>query len=387
MSISSTPNDQPKSTCEGVCAKIRILHIIPNFGSGGAERLLVDLLESFDYGRFEMAAVSLYPETGMPLEQEIRKKGINVFYLSKHRGPDLKMIPRLWRLFQMYRPDVLHSHRYVLRYALLPSLKCTAHVRVHTVHNVAQKEVDQLGKLIHQVAFRSTLIKPVSISQEVAATVKKLYGHTIETPIIYNGIPTRKFTASQHRRRNNGRTILLHIGRFSPQKNHRLLIEVFSMVIKECPNIFLWLVGDGELRPAMEKIVADKGLKNRINFLGLREDVPKLLNNCDIFTLPSNWEGVPLTILEAMASGKPVVATSVGGVPELVENGISGILVRPRDAEVLAHALLRLAKDPSLCQSMGQMAQKKAIARFDIAKTAREYEALYMTLLKGCKQE
>lgn len=362
--------------------KFRVLHIIPNFGIGGAERLVVNLLTAIDKEKFEVAAVSLYRESGTILEREIREKGLKVYYLDKHLGLDLRMIPKLYRLFRAFRPDVVHTHRYVLRYTLLPALLCHFPVCVHTVHNVAQKEVDQAGKLVHFVAFRLAGVVPVSISQEVAATVQALYGQRMKTPVIYNGIPTERFSALPDKRGEGEDMVLLHIGRFSPQKNHRLLIEAFSLAVKECPKMRLWLVGDGELRPEVEKIVAEKGLESRASFLGICADVSEHLRQCDIFVLSSDWEGVPLTVLEAMATGRPVISTSVGGVPELVEDGITGILVSPGDAEALARAILWLAKDPELRHHMGLAGQRRARESFDISRCAREYEALYLSLLK-----
>ncbi|WP_323720632.1 glycosyltransferase [Acetomicrobium sp.] len=366
--------------------KVRVLHAIPNFGPGGAERLLVNLLEQFDRERFEVAAVSLYPETGTILEREIREKKINVYYLNKHKGPDPRMVPQLWHIFRDFRPDVVHTHRYVLRYTLLPAYLCRIPVQVHTVHSIAQKEVDRVGKIIHWFAFRFAGVVPVSICREVAMTVRRIYGQNMETPVIYNGIPTVRFSVYSNCQSENDDIVFLHIGRFSQPKNHKLLIEAFKLAVKECPKMRLWLVGDGELRPAIQNLVAEKGLSRYVSFLGIRADVAELLGQGDVFVLPSNWEGVPLTILEAMAAGKPVVATSVGGVPELVESGVTGILVPPGDVASLANAFLKLANDPKLRQSMGKEGQKKARECFDIAFIAREYESLYLKLLRERKR-
>ncbi|GEA16569.1 glycosyl transferase family 1 [Moorella sp. E308F] len=366
--------------------KIKVLHIIPNFGAGGAERLLVNLLEAFDRERFEVAAVSLYPESVTILEKEIKKKELKVYFLNKRRGLDLRIIPQLNSLFRSFRPDVIHTHLYVLRYTLLPTLFCKVPVRVHTVHNIAQKEVDWLGKLVHWIAFRLGGVVPVSISQEVANTVRDIYGQGINTPLIYNGIPTTRFVSKA--RRNNAKSekdvVLLHIGRFAPQKNHKLLIEAFALAVKEYTTMQLWLVGDGPLRRAVERLVKERELEEKVFFLGIRDDVPELLADSDVFILPSDWEGVPLTVLEAMAADKPVIATAVGGVPELVEDGVTGILVPPCNSYALAQGILRLVKNTDLRQRMGKAAQKRALERFDITRTAREYEALYLKLLREC---
>lgn len=363
--------------------KVKVLHIIPNFGSGGAERLVVNLMEAIDKEQFEVAAVSLYPESGTILEREMRKKGHKVYYLNKHRGPDLRMVPKLYHLFKVFRPDVVHTHCYLLRYTLLPTLFCKIPGRVHTVHSIAQKEVDWIGKLVHQTAFRMGGVVPVSISQEVANTVRALYGTAIRTPVIYNGIPTGRFDFGAERdgAEEKRDIVLLHIGRFAPEKNHLMLLEAFSLAVKECSTMQLWLVGEGLMQSAVKRYVKEKGLEEKVLFLGIQDDVPELLAECDIFVLSSNWEGMPLTVLETMASGKPLIATAVGGVPELVEDGVTGILVPPCDSEALAQEILHFARDPVLRQRMGQEAHKRANKNFDISQTARKYEVLYLKLL------
>jgi glycosyltransferase involved in cell wall biosynthesis len=316
------------------------------------------------------------------LEKEVKEKGLKVYFLNKHSGLDLRMIPQLYRVLRAFHPDVVHTHRYVLRYTLLPALFCRVPIKIHTVHNVAQNEVDRIGKLVHWIAFRLGDVVPVSISQEVANTVRAVYGQDIYTPIIYNGIPTKRFISCIKQDETKKNVVLLHVGRFAPQKNHLLLIEAFALAVKEYPAMQLWLVGDGPLRPVVEKTIVEMGLEEKVLFLGIRDDVPKLLRASDIFVLSSDYEGVPLAVLEAMTDGKPVIATGVGRVSELIEDGVSGILVPPRNPEMLAKGILQLAKDTELRHLMGQAAQKRALEHFDISRTAREYEALYLKLLR-----
>jgi len=226
---------------------------------------------------------------------------------------------------------------------------------------------------------------PVSISRAVANSVCALYGRNVHSPVIYNGVATADFSGAAKRARGCSTVddvVLLHIGRFFAEKNHALLAEAFAMAAQERGNMRLWFIGDGPLRAAIEKAVSQRGLADQTSFLGTRADVAELLAECDVLVLSSDYEGLGLTVLEAMAAAKPVAATAVGGVPELVENGVSGILVPRRDPEALARAILRLARDPELRRRMGQEGQRRALARFDISRTAREYEALYLEFLK-----
>ncbi|MGB9880170.1 MAG: glycosyltransferase, partial [Anaerolineae bacterium] len=242
--------------------KLHIVHISPNLGAGGAEFLVVGLCEHFVNLGFETTVITLFPPGGIDVSIALAQKrrlldaGVRVIHLDKHLGSDPSMIPKLHRLLRDLKPHVVHTHRYVLRYTLLPMLLCRIPVRVHTVHNIAQKEVDRIGKLVHRFAFRFGGVVPVSISQEVANSVKAIYGRDIKSPVIYNGIPVQSFAeALKHQRENSENLVLLHIGRFAPQKNYRLLIEVFSLAVKEYPKMYLWLVGDGPLRSQIEELV------------------------------------------------------------------------------------------------------------------------------------
>lgn len=372
--------------------KIRVLHVIPSLATGGAERLVVNLLKALDKNKFEVAACSLYSETGTPFVQELKQHGIPVYCLGKHKGLDLRMMPRLYRLFRTFKPDIVHTHLSVLRYVLLPAALCRIPARFHTVHNIAQKELDDVGKVVHHLAFHMRKVVPISISQEVARTMRILYN--AQTPIIYNGIPVEQFQGPEgtrsFRRNKEGLkksdVVFLHVGRFSLQKNHRLLIEAFEQAIKKSSDLKLLLVGDNELRSDIEKLVKEKYLDQSIRFLGLRQDIPELLTACDIFVLSSDWEGLPMTILEAMAAGRPVIATAVGGVPELVKNGATGLLVPAQNARALSQAMVRLANSPSLRKTMGEQGQKRVLERFDINLIAKQYERLYLETLEAVSQ-
>lgn len=359
------------------------MHILPALGPGGAEKLVVELIKALDRQVFESTIVSLYPEAGYKLEKDLKDNKHCVYYLNKHLGLDPSIITKIYRLINTYDPHVVHTHLYVLRYALLPVILCHVPACVHTVHNIAQKEVDRIGKIVHWIAFRYGRVIPVSISQEVKNSVRSIYGQNIYTPVIYNGIYTEHFikidTHKIPRMRND--LVLLHIGRFAPQKNHALLIEAFSLAVKEFPKLQLWLVGDGPLKDSIRSLVNRKKLEEKIYFLGIRSDVPELMSQADSFILSSNWEGVPLSVLEALAAGVPVICTAVGGVRELIDDGVEGILVPPNNPMALSKGILFLAKDLCLRQRMGRAGRKKAIERFDISRTAIEYESLYIRIL------
>ncbi|HDN80641.1 MAG TPA: glycosyltransferase, partial [Chloroflexi bacterium] len=322
--------------------KLRVLHVIPNFGPGGAERIAMQLLLHLDRSRYEVAAVSLYDRQGTDIEATLDQAGVQVWYLGKHLGFDPKMFWRLGGVLREFRPDVVHTHLYVLRYLLPWIAMPRAWVWVHTVHNVAEKEVDWIGKWVHRLAFRLGVV-PVAVAEEVAQSLKRVY-KLASVPLIPNGIPVARYALGEEARRawraqegyKEADIIFVSIARLSPQKDPLSLIRAFAAAAPHAHGLHLLLVGDGPLRPELEAQVKALGLKQRVCFLGVRTDIPEILAAADVFVLSSRWEGNPLSVMEAMAAGKPVVATVVGGVPELVEDGVSGILVPPQGTEALA---------------------------------------------------
>jgi glycosyltransferase involved in cell wall biosynthesis len=167
------------------------------------------------------------------------------------------------------------------------------------------------------------------------------------------------------------------IARLALVKDVGTLLNAMQIVLKECPNCLLQIVGDGPERDKLEKLAINCGIRNKVEFLGFRRDIPEVLAGIDIFTLSSLSEGTSITILEAMAAGNPVVATRVGGNPSLIEEGVNGFLVPAGQPKELALALLRLAKDARLRERIGEVNKKKAEKEYSIQAMAANYERLY----------
>jgi glycosyltransferase involved in cell wall biosynthesis len=302
----------------------------------------------------------------------------------------LKVLSRLDALFRQYRPAVVHTHLLALNYAYPLMIRYRTPARVYTVHSLAEKDVGlRTAPIVRALAFRYRVGKvvPVAIAEEVRVSIQKVYGYT-NPPLIPNGVPTDEYAPDPDKRtqwrQTHGiephATVLVHVGRFAPPKNHALLVQAFAQVHSDAP-LYLLLVGGGELESAVREQVAGLGLQERVRFLGTRADVADILRASDVFVLSSRWEGNPMSVMEAMAAGLPVVSTAVGGVPELVREGETGLLVPSEDAGALAQALQALVDDPAQRQAMGDAARQRAVARFDIRHTVRRYEQLYEKLL------
>lgn len=365
----------------------RVLHIIPNFGPGGAERMAVNLIRGLVQDRFDVAAVSLYDRQGTDLELMLQESGVPVWYLGKRLGFDPRMYVRLNQVLRRLQPDVIHTHQYVLRYVWpLPAYRRAA-VRVHTVHNVAEKEVDAPGRWLHHMAFRSGVV-PVAIAHAVSLSLRRVYGLKA-TPLIPNGIPVERYNNPTVPRTNwrlgegfdDEAVLFVSIGRLDPQKNHALLLKAFAEgPAATDPRTQLLIVGEGSLRPILEQQAMTLGLSHRVRFLGFRTDIPEVLAAADVFVSSSDYEGNPLAVMEAMAAGKPVIATAVGGVPELVEHERTGILVKSRDVQALATAMNRFLKNAPERIAMGRQGALKAAELFDVRTMVAAYERLYESL-------
>ena len=362
---------------------IRVLHILPDIGPAGAEQMAVNLMRTLNRAQFEVSAISFFDPSGTDQERILAQDGIPVCYLGKRPSFDPRMFVRVARVLKRVRPHVVHTHRYVLRYALPPMLYGQVPSMVHTVHNLAEKEVDWSGRLIHRIAFRQGVI-PVAIAVEVESSIRRYY-NVDGFPLILNGIPVsafRKLSIDHDKwRKKEGFTptdvLFVCVARLRPQKNPALLLKAFAKRPALDPRAHLLFVGHGELRRDLERQVDTLGLRKKIHFLGVRSDIPEILNAADVFTLSSDWEGNPLSVMEAMAAGTPVISTAVGGVPEVVEDGESGVLVPPGDAQALAVAMQSMLENPRLRTSMGRAAARRAMEHFDLKVMTEAYEELY----------
>lgn len=369
-----------------------IFHIIPSLTVGGAERVAMNLLLYHDRTKYNPIAICLESPIGTAYEQRLQSAQIPLYFLGKGSKASIRVYRQLNRLFHQFRPHVVHTHIIGLNYAYPLMIKYRTPVRVHTVHSSAPKEMGKrVGKWVRTLAFRYRLggVVPVAIAEEVRKTIEQTYGYK-NAPLIPNGIPVDEYVPNPERRSEwraqhglePNALVITHVGRFVALKNHALLVKAFRHLKAPVP-LYLVLVGGGELEEAVRQQVQTLGLTERVKMLGIRADVPDILNASDIFVLCSRVEGNPMSVQEAMASGLPIVGTRVGGIPELVEDGVSGLLVPSDDEPALAHALQTLIDQPDQRQQMGKAALQRARTHFDIRNTVRAYENLYEQIRTG----
>jgi glycosyltransferase involved in cell wall biosynthesis len=361
---------------------MRVLQLIPTLWIGGAERVVGTLARRLRGAGHDVGVVSLFGRSASWIEADLEAAGVELRFLDKRPGLDPRMIPRIARAVAAFRPDVIHSHLYVLKYALPAIVAARRCPVVHTIHNLAEREVEAPSRAIQYVAFRAGVV-PVAIGEAVAESVRRVYGLRA-CRVVPNGIPVSDFAAAPGARDAvraelglpASAPVFLAVGRFDPQKDHPTLVRAFASPHLRDTGAHLLLAGSGGLRGQAERIARELGAADRIHFLGVRRDVPRLLAAADAFVLASRWEGNPLSVMEAMASGKPVVATAVGCVPELVPDSAVS-LVAPGDPEALAAAMRALAVDLPRARRKGSAAAELARTRFDADGMTRAYETLY----------
>jgi glycosyltransferase involved in cell wall biosynthesis len=364
--------------------RLRILQILPCFGTGGAEQMASHLMIRLAE-QHEVAAVATHPPLQSPIEARLRQAHIPVWFLGKHRGFDLRMYGAIDRVVCEFRPHVAHTHLSVLRYALPALIRRRVPVVIHTLHNSAEHETDLPGRIIHRFAFRRRVV-PVTISSQGADSFRRVYGFPCEAVVpngipveMYRHVPGKRIRWRQAEGFSSEDVVFMSVGRLEPQKNPMLLVRAFAAMQAE--RAHLVMLGQGTLFDEVASYVAARGLQSRIHLLGRRQGIPECLSAADVFVMSSDWEGNPLAVMEAMSAGLPVISTSVGGVPDLVESGRHGMLVPRGDQDALTAAMLRLLNDGNLRSALGAAAYQRASEAFPVERMTDEYLRLYTNKL------
>lgn len=352
---------------------MRIIQVMPEFGLAGAEVMAENLACSLKSKGHEVLMISFY-NMHTAITERLEKNGIRIEYLGKKKGVDLSIVPKMRKIMKVFQPNIVQTHRYVLPYAFLSSVGLKVK-RVHTIHNIAEKEVPRKQLPLQKMLFKNFGVIPVAITPITKKSIETYYNlNDNEVPLIYNGIDLEKCIQKKNTKINESATVL-HIGRFAPQKNHMMMVEAFAEVVKKYPTCELELIGDGDLVESVRQRVVELAIEKNVRFIGLLDTVYTKMAESDIFILPSNYEGMPITLIEAMATGLPIVATAVGGVPDMIEDGKSGLLVDV-SKEKIADAIIRLLKDEALREKVSHGAMMKA-SDFSLENMTKAYVELY----------
>jgi glycosyltransferase involved in cell wall biosynthesis len=369
---------------------LRIFHLVPDMNFGGLQKV-VRLLAVSQKQVGHSVAIGCWTNAGNhpEAEKELESAGVNVLYLR--RGTDGEMasgrmilLNRLKGHLDRRQADILHVHNpfgYYL-YGALAARAAGATRIVNTIHATAMFDHPRFGSRGRAVFRIAAMLTDgfVSVCPEVDTFLRnrfRLPGRKLY--VVDNGIDLSPFLAVPARQRAP-EAVFGCAGRMAPEKNHRVLIDAFAMLYRTHGNIRLRLLGGGPLETTLKEHVRHLGLEDVVEFPGFSHDVPEFLSGLDIYVLPSDFEALPLSLLEAIASGLTVVATAVGGVPRIVENTGSGWLCPPGNANALMTAM-ELALAASDRGDRAEKARHLVAERYSVQRMARDYERVYQTLL------
>ncbi len=367
-----------------ISARARVLWLAKGLGRGGAERLIVDAARLVDRERYDVEVAYVLPWKDA-FVAELEAEGVVVHCLDGGRGVDPRWIVRLRRLVRDGRFDLVHTHMPLPAVAARVVLPTRPPVFVHTEHNLWDR-YRVPTRLANAFTYpRNAAV--IAVSSAVAASIRPpWWGPTLPpVEVVLHGPDMRSVRNGPDARRH-GRELLGisgdelvvgSVGNFTAKKNHRMLLEAVAQ-LSAAPRVVL--VGIGPLRDELEAHARELGLVDRVQFTGLRDDVYDLLPAFDVFALSSDFEGLPIALLEAMASGIACVATAVGGIPEVVTDGDDGLLVPSGDTSAFATRLEKLLADPDLAAHVGEHARRRA-ATLDLAGAVRRAESLYERVL------
>ena len=364
-----------------------IVHVIFRLDFGGLENGLVNLVNRLPVERYRHAIVCL-AGFNPAYRERIRRPDVEVLSLEKRPGKDLGAYGRMWRVLRRLRPAIIHTRNLGTVDMQWVAMLAGVRHRVHGEHGWEATDPQGLNQRNLQIrrACRPAIHRYVPMSQDIERWLEEAVG--VEPGRIrqlYSGVDTERFTPSVRCRAavgSEGAGVSVGtVGRLDPVKNQALLLDVLASLRPRFPGLRLTVVGDGPERASLEARSKSLGVAGDVTFTGARSDTPDLMRDFDVFVLPSINEGISNTILEAMATGLPVVAGRVGGNPELVLDGVTGRLYGPADPGGLEQALSPYLTDSSLRQSHGAAGRARVVQNFSLDAMVERYLALYDELM------
>jgi glycosyltransferase involved in cell wall biosynthesis len=361
--------------------RIRIGLVIGQLGYGGAEGQLYELARALR-DRHELFVYCLSDRV-RPYGPALECLGIPVRVLPARGSFDPLRVARLATLLRRDRIAVVHAFLYIANAYAYLALLFLPRVRLVSSARNCKTEPSAVRRVIMRRAFRRSQAV-ICNSREMARFAVEYYGAPRDrVRVVYNGVDADRFCVARHTSNGGEALVIGTVGRVERQKNLDMFLDAARRFSALRPSARFEIVGDGTERPRLERRVRELGLSNTIRFRGTTDDVPAFFSTLDQFWLTSDWEGTPNVVLEAMAAGLPVIATRVGGTPELVEDGHTGFLVDAADSEGVCNAANSLASDPRRALLMGQGAREAALERFSLERMADDTAQIYTDVMRA----
>lgn len=357
-----------------ITRKIKVLQIVLSLEIGGMEQVVADLALHLDRDQFETAVACV--ESRGPIADELERQGIPVTLLP----PMVRVLSFIYpaeliHIIRKYKADVVHIHSGCWHKGALAA-------RLAGVRNIIYSEHGRTFPDSRKVMLLDRLYSPltkyvVAVSENLADYMAKEVGiPTRKILVIINGINIERFSDAA-REEDCGPIRIGIIARLAPVKDIATLMRAMVEVLRCHPEVVLAIIGDGPERMALEALVVELGIGTSVEFHGFRRDIPAVLREIDVFTLSSLSEGTSITLLEAMAAGKPVVVTNVGGNPAIVKDGENGFLVPPANPAKMAEALVALIENSELRQQMKTANMSLVAQHYGVRTMTEQYQLLY----------
>lgn len=373
-----------------------IAHVVYRFDVGGLENGVVNLINNMPLESYRHVVISLTEVTDF--RQRVLRKDVQFIALEKPPGHALWLYPKLIRLFRELRPDIVHTRNLAALEVVIPAWAAGVPVRIHSEHGREGADVSNANtryRVIRKI-YKPFVTYFLALSRDLENYLKKHVGIP-ETRLaqIYNGVDTHKFMPASTRSVISGAPfsdenlwVIGTVGRIQAVKDQATLVRAFAQAVSLTPalrsRLRLVIVGDGPMRNDIFTLVNQLGIADLTWMPGGRNDIPELLRGLDCFVLPSLSEGISNTILEAMATGLPVIATDTGGNPELIDHQETGLLVGVKDVSAMANAIVFLALSCEKAKQMGMNGRDKVVSSFSIDSMVRTYCRLYDQVLRPC---
>ncbi|HEY4189139.1 MAG TPA: glycosyltransferase [Candidatus Limnocylindrales bacterium] len=362
--------------------RIRVVEVLATGTNGGAQEHLYNLISRMDRDRYDVSVVSLSPGSAV---RKLERLGIHVTVIDE---PDDAIATGILAAHLIdVRAEIIHNHMYraeIVGTKAAIALGEAGHRRpwvISTVHSSRIRSTDDQEELVRLTASIDQLIAVShSIDRKIVAEGRTAAPRTI----IYNGVDLQRYdhqepccTLRDEYGMEPTSPIVGVVGRLELEKGHPTLLEAWPRVLEACPSAYLIVVGEGSRLDALHDIAREEGVERHVVFTGRRDDIPAVTAAFDVAVLPSYREAQGLTILEAMALSRPVVASNVGGIPEMIEDGVTGLLVPPHDPEALATAIIRLLSDHQLSDVLGRAGHDLVHDRFCVELMVAAVQGLY----------
>ena len=362
-----------------VSGKIRVLQLTATLAIGGSEQLAATIGRGLDRANFESLFAAVGPDG--PIGQALHEEGFGTFAFDRPPGLTPRLLWRMRRFLREQRVDIVQTHHLQsLVYGGLPARLVGARL-VHTEHDV--QTFTQRPRLIRLLRWLGPLVhRFVAIDQHLADFLRdqvRLPAQRIE--VIRNGVDLSRFQPAHCQPESTGRPFVVGwVGRLEPPKRPDVLVDALAQLAPALPELRVRMAGPGSLLEPMRQRASQAGIGDRLELLGPRDDVAQLLADMDCYVLCSDNEGLPIALVEAMATGLPCIASAVGGIGGLIRHEIDGLLLQPNDPSLLAGLLRRIHDDGPWRRQLGQSARATAAANYDLKGMIERYSAIFCEL-------